>query len=219
MYKATTSKIILVVILIFPIWDLVIQKGIKTYYQLFKMEPKIYAMPEFDKDGRVESLGLGDVTQKRFEDFESDRGFYGYQYNKFFTKISQFSELTISSLENKTKLIRVSYSTKSSKNYEVVDKQIARYQVVSTTPSIHFFGTYKKRYYRLIDTKQGNKVLAESFGIHFTDKYTFFRRNILWWQTGTGGNIVYVQGIDNLNSLIKKVFSLQISLNTNKGWK
>jgi len=223
-YKLTTSKILLILILIFPFWDLILQKGVKTYYQAFKMEPKIYAMPEFDKNGKVESLGLEEVTQRTFEYFKTDKDFQQYKdtYKTFLKKISQFSEITTSLRNNKTQLVRIFHSNKSLKKYEVVDKQLARYQIVTTAPKAYFFGLYKKRYYRLIDTNKGNKVLAEAFEIRFTDKYAFFRRNILWWQTGTGGNMVYVQKIDNLAELFEKVLSIKVSwltFNTNKGWK
>ena len=46
-------------ILLAPFYDLLIQKGIKTYYQVFdKTYAKIYAYPEKDSKGRVESFGM-----------------------------------------------------------------------------------------------------------------------------------------------------------------
>jgi uncharacterized membrane protein YraQ (UPF0718 family) len=60
------------IIALAPFWDLIIQKGVKTYYETFKMEDKIYAYPEFDKDGKIESLDLtetyGSNTISHFTD-------------------------------------------------------------------------------------------------------------------------------------------------------
>ncbi|MDZ7818742.1 MAG: hypothetical protein U5K55_09035 [Aliarcobacter sp.] len=52
------GKIVFIVVLLAPFWDLIIQKGVKTYYQAFKMEGEIYAYPEVDADGKIEDLGV-----------------------------------------------------------------------------------------------------------------------------------------------------------------
>lgn len=202
MYKATTSKIILVVILIFPIWDLVIQKGIKTYYQLFKMEPKIYAMPEFDKNGKIESLGLGDVTSEPLGIFKKNEHYLIYK------KIAGFVEFSTSD----SKLIKV---LMKNRQYEFIDKQSSRYQIISSQPTSHFFGLYQKKKFSLIDTKK-DKLLAEALNLGFTDKYDYFRRNVLFWQTGTGRNLIRVKGLDNLEELIKKIFQVSTRINVYK---
>lgn len=46
------------VVLLLPFWDLLLQKGIKTYYETFMMDSQIYAYPEKGHDGKIESLGL-----------------------------------------------------------------------------------------------------------------------------------------------------------------
>ncbi|WP_162984600.1 hypothetical protein [Poseidonibacter antarcticus] len=51
-------KIVFIVVFLAPFLDLIIQKNIKTYYQAFKMEGEIYAYPELDADGKIESLDI-----------------------------------------------------------------------------------------------------------------------------------------------------------------
>ncbi len=57
-YYHHIGKVVFVVVLLAPFWDLFIQKGIKTYYQVFDVDTAIYAYPEKDKDGKIESLGV-----------------------------------------------------------------------------------------------------------------------------------------------------------------
>ena len=226
MSKITASKIVLIVILVFPFWDLIIQKGIKTYYQIFESEPIIYAMPEFDKDGKIESLGLVDIYYTSFEYFKTAKDFEDFKkYKKgLYEKVSKYVELTAYMQGKDTKQIRVYMGDDVSKRYEFIEKQKARYQVIASKPESYLFGFYKKRMYRLIDTKQNNKVLAESYAISFVDgKMRYFRRNVLWWQGGTGGSMIYVSGTRTLNLMFEKALDMKLS-NTNlniyyKGWE
>ena len=223
MYKITTSKIVLIVILLFPFWDLIVQKGIKTYYQIFESEPIIYAMPEFDKDGKIESLGLGDVDYaSSINDYSTEENFQKFKYsitqnNGLLSKIRKFYE-TVVNVDSKEKLVRIYLQTNSSKIYEFIKYQTSRYQIVYSKSKRYFFGLYDKRYYKLIDTRNNNKVLAEAIGIRFSDKYTLFRRKILGWQTGTGANMIYISQLDGLNKLIEKIFNVKVNLNIYKGW-
>ena len=57
--KKFFSRMIFIGILTFPFWDLIIQKGIKTIFEISGvLEPKIYAYPEKDVNGMIESLSL-----------------------------------------------------------------------------------------------------------------------------------------------------------------
>ena len=207
MYKLTTSKIVLVVILLFPFWDLIIQKGIKTYYQVFESEPIIYAMPEFDKDGKIESLGLGDVTLEPIEIFQKNETYDIYQ------KINNFIEFGI--IDYNHKIVKVFMKNKS---YEITNKQMARYKIILMRPVSYFLGLYERIDYKLIDTQKKNKVLAEAYEIRFTNKYDFVRRNILWWQSGNGQSMISVKKLTNLKEVFKQVFGVNLRFNTNKGW-
>jgi len=212
MYKLTASKIVLIVILVFPVWDLIVLKGIQTYYQVFEREPIIYAMPEFDKDGKIESLGVVNIiyttidyfkTQKDFEDFKtSKKGIY--------SRIKEFVELTTRNYKAKKKLrsTRVYLSDKVHKKYEFIDEQKARYQIIASEPEIHFFGFYQKRYYKFIDTEQDNIVLAKAYAINPIEKMRFFRRNVLWWQTGNGMDMVNAGGAETVKKMYEKVLNI-----------
>ena len=226
MYKLTASKIVLIVILVFPVWDIIIQKGIKTYYQVFESEPTVYALPEFDEDGKIESLGLVDVDYtSSIEDYLTEASFQRFK-NKItkgkglLSKIKKSYETTVYEKKDSfsEKLIRIHLNESSSKIFEFIKHQTSRYQIVYSESTNHFFELYSKRYYSLIDIEAKNKILVEAVGIRFSSKYAFFRREILAWQTGTGSNIVYISAFDNLNKLIKKVFDVDVNLNTNKGW-
>ena len=226
MYKITTSKIVLIVILLFPFWDLIVQKGIKTYYQVFESEPIIYALPEFDKDGKIESLGLGDIYYTSFGYFTTTEKFENFKKSEkeLYQKVNQYAELTAYMHGNNTKAIRVYMADDTPKRYEFIKKQKARYQVIASKPISYLFGFYKKRIYKLIDTKKNNRVLAESYAISSTvNKMRDFRRNVLWWQGGTGGSMIYVSGTSTLNLMFEKVLNMKLS-NTNlniyyKGWE
>jgi len=230
MYKLTTSKILLIAILLFPVWDLIIQKGIKTYYQVFESEPIIYAMPEFDKDGKIESLGLGDVTIEPVEYFKSGNDFDNFKkHNKeIYNKINEYIEFIVYTRKDihekkKTKAIRFNFSENAPIKYEFIDKQKARYQLIVSKPVS--YGFHQKRYYKLIDTLQNNKVLAESYVIRFATKMKDFRRNILGWQSGVNGKeLIYVGGLNTTYDMLKKVLLLKtmpynLNVYYDKGWE
>jgi len=226
MYKLTASKIVLIIILVFPFWDLIVQKGIKTYYQVFESEPIIYAMPEFDKNGKIESLGVVDIYYTSFGYFTTAEKFENFKKSEkeLYQKVSKYVELTAYMRGENAKATRVYMADDAPKRYEFIEKQKARYQVIASKPESHLFGFYKKRIYKLIDTKKNNKVLAESYAISFVGgKMRYFRRNVLWWQGGTGGSMIYVSGTRTLNLMFEKALDMKLS-NTNlniyyKGWE
>ena len=227
MYKLTASKIVLIVILVFPVWDLIVLKGIQTYYQVFESEPKIYSMPELDEDGKIESLGVVDIIYTTIDYFKTQKDFEDFKISnkEIYSRIKEFVELTTRNYKAKNKLrsTRVYLSDKVHKRYKFIDKQKARYQIIASKPEIHFFGFYQKRTYKFIDTKQNNKVLAEAYAINPIEKMRFFRRNILGWQTGNGMDMVNAGGAETVKEMYEKV----LNINTptygfsiySKGWK
>ena len=46
------------IVIILPFYDLIIQKGIKTYYENFVTLEEIYSYPERDENGKIESLSI-----------------------------------------------------------------------------------------------------------------------------------------------------------------
>ena len=217
MYKLTASKIVLIVILVFPVWDLIIQKGIKTYYQVFESEPIIYAMPEFDNDGKIESLGLGDVTISPVEYFNPKDAFENFKkHNKeIYNKVDEYIEFIVyirkkTYEKKKIKAIRFNFSEKVPIKYEFIDRQLSRYQLIVSKPVS--YGFHQKQYYSLIDTLKNDKVLAKSYVIRFVTKMKDFRRNILGWQSGVNGEeLVYVGGLNTTYDMLQKVLLLKVT--------
>ena len=215
MYKLTASKIVLIVILVFPVWDIIIQKGIKTYYQVFESEPIIYAMPEFDKDGKIESLGLGDVTISPVQYFNPKNAFENFKkHNKeIYNKVDEYIEFIVYIRKEiyekkKIKAIRFNFSEKIPIKYEFIDRQLSRYQLI-VNKSVSY-GFHQKQYYSLIDTLKNDKVLAKSYVIRFVTKMKDFRRNILGWQSGVNGEeLVYVGGLNTTYDMLQKVLLLK----------
>jgi hypothetical protein len=228
MYKLTASKIVLIVILVFPFWDLIIQKGIKTYYQVFESEPIIYAMPEFDKDGKIESLGLANIfyTYAYKYDFDTSKDFEQFKKRQenICSKVVEYIDMTAYIHEKrKTQIIKVYLADDASKRYIFIDRQQARYQIIVSKPVS--YGFYKKRYYKLIDTLHNDKILAESYAIKFVTKMKYFRRDILGWQSGVNGKeLMYVGGVSTTYDMLQKVLLLKTTpynLNVfyDKGWE
>jgi len=228
MYKITASKIVLIVILLFPFWDLIVQKGIKTYYQVFESEPIIYAMPEFDEDGKIESLGVASIfyTYTYKHDFDTNKDFEQFKKRQenICSKVLEYIDMTAYIYEKrKTQIIKVYLGDDVPKRYKFIDRQQARYQIIASKPES--YGFFQKRYYKLIDTLHNDKVLAESYAIKFVTKMKDFRRNILGWQSGVNGKeLIYVGGVSSTYDMLKKVLLLKnipynLNLFNNKGWE
>ena len=171
------------IIALAPFWDLIIQKGVKTYYQTFKMEDKIYAYPEFDKDGKIESLDLtetygslpiGYVTKylnlKYKEDtfknvpiskFKID---YFIKKKDFDDRIKNFMDIRIFDDNDIEKKIRIRFDD-IKPQFMFIEKGDARYKIVSK-PYEYLWGLYTINESLLIDTKT-NKVLVQQRGVNF----------------------------------------------------
>ena len=64
--------------LLLPFWDLVLQKGIITYYQVFMSNPTIYEYPEKNKSGKVESLAVDKISTINSSGYLSERDLISY---------------------------------------------------------------------------------------------------------------------------------------------
>lgn len=56
-----------------PFWDLILQKGVKTYYQVFMSNPTVYEYPEKDKSGKIESLAADRISTISSSGYLSER--------------------------------------------------------------------------------------------------------------------------------------------------
>lgn len=68
--KKFFSRMVFIAVITFPFWDLILQKTIKTIYQFpGVLEPKIYAYPEKDENGMIESYQVEVLTINSYWDY------------------------------------------------------------------------------------------------------------------------------------------------------
>jgi len=198
--KKILSRVIFALILTFPFWDLMAQKVIKTYYQAFLMEPKIYALPEVDVDGRVESLDLGDRLnwlEKKKEDILNE--YLENIYGKILEEKIKFLDFTFN-IKGENKIYRFYLEDKKVK-HKVLDEAQAKYKIVVTKPKFHL-GLYQTFSYKLVETSN-NKVLAEARTLYFLDVDFFDFRNIL------PASARVVRSLNDFEEMMKKVFGVK----------
>lgn len=233
--KVKYSILVIIFFTLLPTWDLLIQKAVKEYYVTFKMEPKIYAYPEKDENGKIESLGLIDVKRTSYEsmvsrkknDDLSEGNFYKNNIvkqqvnkNKIKNLVNNYYEIDTDKLDNKGNLnsikwVKIYTNDNQKEIFEFIDKRTARYQVKSKIHE-YLFGLYKKKIFKIVDIKN-NKVLAEAIYVDFTKKFSYFRNNFLCLSSGNGIGMFYVKNISNLDEIFTKVFKIKINLYERKG--
>lgn len=220
-WKVTISLLFFIIILFLPFYDLLIQKGIKTYYQTFKMNDTIYAYPEKDADGKIESLGTVEA------DWYSNANFiYKNSYQdmlEVFSYVSVFSEVSIIlDSDNDTgkyigkygeKLVRINLKDKSYIDISFKDLK-ARYIVSSGEFKAMFFGLYNKKSFLFNDNKK-NKILAKAWRIEFPKTKNKFRYKVLFWRSANG----VPMGIDftsNDKTISEQLFGFDYRINVSK---
>ena len=203
-------------ILLAPFYDLLIQKGIKTYYETFKMEEQIFAYPDKDSEGRVESLGMEEdymtedsgylSTKKDF--FHFKEAYRVYDFIELYMKGS-FIHKDGEVIENNKKdmgYIRV-YLNKSKIRYDKIDSIEnfkARYIVLTKINKYYF---YTEKIVSFWDKKK-NKLLAKGMEIDFPvkDEESKFRYYLLHWH-GANGLGVNILRFHNQHVIFKKLFN------------
>jgi len=199
-------------ILLTPFYDLLIQKGIKTYYEAFdKTYAKIYAYPEKDSKGRVESISrnrwFGKMSINHLTTDKAKRDFKNIVYPKIkdFTENYFYGSLE----ENKEDFgyARV-YLNKNPITYERItgiNDFKARYQIL-TKVNQHWF--YKEMETSFWD-KKTKTLLAQTVEIAFPvrNKKNKFRYKYLHQHGANGGGGIGVKGIYGLdNEIYRKLF-------------
>jgi len=205
-YKNRIALGVFFIILLAPFWDLIIQKGIKTYYETFKMESTIYVYPERDKDGKIESLGIYENVSHGnsgylvgIEDFKQLKNAYAV---KSFLECYMSDSFTVDkngtvhyNYRKDLGYVRVSLNSDSI-NYEKLKNENeykARYQIAGTV-SKNFLYTKKEIYFK--DTKT-NTLLAEGFDIDFTlGSKNAFRNKFLLWKSANNAQF----GIESIGN-------------------
>lgn len=199
MYKATASKVVLVVVLIFPFWDLILKKGIYIVHDIVRGEPTIYAYPEKDKNGKVESLShhfTGRITFKDFKDKRKLRKHVSENYLNVKNNVSNFIEYKLSIYEdNKIVKYQISkvyldelYNTDANhqKWYEFIDKSEARYTRKSSE-KLYFSGLFSITERGVYDTRE-KKFFYKTHSLYINEIsfMEYIRKNIFWLQSASG---------------------------------
>lgn len=183
------GKIVFIVVLLAPFWDLIIQKSVKTYYQAFKMEGEIYAYPEFDAEGKIESLDLTNIKGNSWP-ISYYLGHLGLKYKEIIFKNNEISTFKINNFIKETdsneeeKKLRVRFDDVKPQ-FEYIENGSARYKIDGESERF-LFGLYTQSTYLLIDNKT-NKILAKDISVSFSrDNENKFRNKYLLWVSGNG---------------------------------
>jgi hypothetical protein len=209
-------------VLVAPFWDLLIQKGIKTYYETYKMDDTIYAYPERDRDGKIESLGVGKLVDKTTAGYlisgnDIERLIKEYPVNNFL-EIYAFGTFDIKDINGTAKVtrdykhdlgyVRVHFN-QDPISYEKIKDEIefqARYQVLARMKKHSFFEETVIEFW----DKKENQLLAEGWELKFPSEKKKFRSEYLLWQSANGVEFE-IPPIDNYNHLMfKKLFGFQL---------
>jgi hypothetical protein len=200
-YYRHIGKVVFVIVLLAPFWDLFIQKGIKTYYQVFDVGTAIYAYPEKDKDGKIESLGIGrSVSEEhsgylhnqqeltRFKKFYAVKDYFEfYFFGTFEEVVDKNGKVTIKDNYKKNLGYARVYLDENPIRYEKLQDESeykARYQVKGSNDNGFF---YEKNIIEFWDMKE-HKLLAKALKMDFYTK-TYdqkFRNKYLLWKGANG---------------------------------
>lgn len=212
------------VVWMLPFWDLLLQKGIKTYYETFMMESQIYAYPEKDKDGKIESLGLHGFGEVNIDYLNDDQAMKRLSsifspYIKDFIEIRVYDDKNSEYLkiENSIKHdkyltfenskfhdVRISMNTKNN-NYKFIHnkKNSARF-VVNVVEESSIFELYVKKTFTFSDSRY-QKVLATGWALEFPTNDENFRNKYLLFR-GPSGNALRIQGIENYTYVFEELY-------------
>lgn len=211
------------VVWMLPFWDLLLQKGIKTYYETFMMESDIYAYPEKDQDGKIESLGVGEVRlftvdyftehlKQKIRVYEklpaydlrvSEKNFQSW----YEQKIQEYIEIGVYDDAKKVKLFRISYSPKL--HIEPIKVQQAKYQIFGKSEN-GFFDLYKKSFIEFKDMEK-NMTLATAWHLNFPASKHSFRNTFLLWK-GPSGSAMKIKNFGNDDEIFKKLFGFPMAI-------
>lgn len=220
-WKGLISTTAFLVVLLTPFYDLIIQMGIKTYYQNFKMNDTIYAYPEKDENGKIESLATYKADQNYNGIF-----YYKNSYKDFldvFLKVNNFVEVKIILNYNLDtgkyigkygeKFMRINLKDKT---YSVISKNDfkARYIVDATNLEPELFNIYQKKIFTFKDNRK-DKVMATAWRIEFpADKNSFRSRYLLW--KNANGVPIGLDFISNDKRISEEVLGFDYRINISK---
>ena len=199
--KKFSNILLLLIVILLPFWDLFVQKGVKTYYQVFGLlNPIVYEALKKNVNGKVVSFDFSEweisVNEQTLEN--------KIAYSNFKNGVNSFVEIYMSNDNDiKKKLVRLDIKAKT---FEYITKPISRYLVrESKNYKYTFFGMVKISKTLIIERNK-NKIIMEAKSINFTDKFTWFRRNYLLLTTGgSQSDLFVIHGDSGNQELFKKL--------------
>jgi len=179
---------------------LILKQGINLGYRVYLMsEPTIYAYPERDKDGKMESVGhqfaSGGIYMKAFKDRQKVLAHLNKYHPEIIKNVKNFVEFKITILDGKAHddknpnqyAIIKFYLNDESKNYEIIDKSQARYIRKNSEKQGHLFGWFYTEEMGIYDTKEEKYMVTLTYlGMKSISFMNYIRKNIFWLQSGSG---------------------------------
>lgn len=226
-WKGLISTIAFLVVLLAPFYDLIIQMGIKSYYQNYKMNDTIYAYPEKNENGKVESLN--NITSTKYLDGYLVEGYSHERFIKSFKNVEKFVEVKIHLISDENgkyigelgeKLIRIDLTKEHNPYIEISkDESKARYIVEVNENALDGFESkpfniYQEKVFIFKDIKK-DQILATAWRLKFTKNANNFRSKFLFWRSANGMPIG-VDFISNDKAISEKVFGFDYRINVSK---
>lgn len=216
---------VFLITLLAPFWDLLIQKGIKTYYEVFKMDYTIHAYPEKDELGRVESLGVVKKVRTTSSFLESQKA---SKYLKNTFEVSKYLEIYLHNafikiknnegetifkddFDNDVGYARV-YFNQDPISYKKIKDETefnSRYQVLAKTTKYYFYNETIVEFW----DKKRNTLLATAMEVNFPVRNgeNKFRTKYLVWWINAGGGVYKLQRLRNYHTVFKSLFGYSIT--------
>ncbi len=196
---------VLLIIVFLPFSDVIFQKAIKTYYELYKMEAKVFDYPQKDINGKIESLDLTYSSELWLVPYVDN----GHKFNmkqflensSFDKRVKDFLEIKIPDLETGNRYLRISFNENPIK-VEFIKNGTARYKI-NIQSKEKFFGFFEEINYQLIDRKRDNKLLIELSTPIFQNIKDNFRNKYLLW--GTKKEEIFRSNSINNKEIVEKI--------------
>jgi hypothetical protein len=193
-----------------PFWDLILQKGVKNYYEAFLMQPKVYSYPQKDDNGKIESLAAVSLFANSSSDCLS-------KIEKFEKLKKQFpintvleiflEDSTKQKFNNKFGYTRINLDENDISYQQINDESefISRYQILAEEKD---FFVYKTINVKIWDDRK-NILLGEGLKLEIPLKNNSFRNKYLFWEKKNKEENIYTS--DNYGLLFKKIFGFNFN--------
>lgn len=202
-------------VLTFPFWDLMVQQGIKSFYETFNLlEPTIYEMPQRDKDGKIESIGSSFTHFIHFKDLKNKEALNNLLQELRKDNISEFVEFDSSigdSRNNTYKEFIVKLNLYNEEiPYEIIEKSQARYVMQNTYKfNFSFLGIHLFKSEQVIYDTKLQKAIAKSSNMigFYVLLMRYIRKNIFHLRASDfSPSTPLIDGVDYRDAMVNQVF-------------